>query len=147
MAITLDGLRRLIKTSVRGRRLGLTHDEWLVGPKGTRLAITAATSASTGTQLPNYGHITLTSTESGGTTWQIADPVAGCEVSISITSSSTFAHTVTPENATFATSGGTTGASVILQGGGTAVTLVGISTGVYASRGASPGSTYIDFST
>jgi len=53
MAITLDGLRKFIKTSIHGKRLGLDATERLVGPKGLRLAVTNATSASTGTQLPN----------------------------------------------------------------------------------------------
>lgn len=145
MAITNDGLRKLIKTSVHGRRLGLDQTEHLVGPKGLRYAITAATSASTGTQLPNHGHITITS--SSAKTWQIADPVPGCEVSITLISSAIPTCTITPANATFVSSGSSTGASLAMQGGGTSVTLVGISTGVYANKGASPASTYIDFST
>jgi hypothetical protein len=147
MAKTLAAYRNEILTSVHGRRLGISNDEFLVGQKGMKQVVTAATSASTGTQLPNHGYITLTSTETNGTEWQIADPITGVEVTLTITSSSTYGHTVTPENATFVTSGSSTGASVILQGGGTAVTLFGISTSVYGSKNGSPGSTYIDFST
>jgi len=146
MAQLLPALRALIQTSIYGRRLGLDASDFLIH-KGNRRTVTAATSASTGTQLPNHGYITLTSTETGGTAWQIADPAAGVEVTLTITSSSTYGHTITPENATFATSGGTTGLACIMQGGGTSVTLYGISTSVYGSKGSSPGSTYVDFST
>jgi len=145
MAITLDGLRKFIKTSIHGKRLGLDATERLVGPKGLRLAVTNATSASTGTQLPNYGHITLTS--SNAREWQIADPVAGGEVSLSVVSTGSALMTVTPANATFVTSESSTGASMILKNGGTGVTLIGLSTALYGTRSASPGSTYIDFST
>jgi len=145
MALSLDGLRRLIKTSVHGRRLGLDKDEFLAGPKGIRHAVTEATSASTGTQLPNYGIVRITS--SSAKTWQIADPVAGGEVTLVVQSSAIPSITVTPAAATIVSSGSSTGASVIMQGGGTAVTLVGLSTSVYANKGSSPASTYIDFST
>ena len=147
MALSISQLRAKIQTSIHGRRMGLDNDDLVSGPKGMRQTVTAATSASTGTQLVNYGIITLTSTETNGTEWQIADPIEGGEVTITVTSSSTFAHTITPAAATFVTSISSTGASCILLGGGTSVTLVGLSTSLYGSKGASPGSTYIDFST
>ena len=71
MALSLAQLRAKIQTSIHGRRMGLDNDDCVSGPKGMRQTVTAATSASTGTQLPNYGIITLTSTETGGTGWQI----------------------------------------------------------------------------
>jgi len=145
MAQSLNAIRRLMLTSIKGRRLGLDHDEFLVGPKGMRNVVTAATSLTTGTALPNHGHVTLTS--SNARTWTLTDPEVGCEVSLSITSSSTLLHTITPAAATFVSSASSTGASMILQGGGTGVTLIGLSTALYATRSASPGSTFIDFST
>jgi hypothetical protein len=116
-----------------------------MGVLGTRKVVTNATSASTGTQLPNHGHITITS--SSAKTWEIADPEAGCEVSITVISSAIPDITITPANATFVSSGSSTGASLIMQGGGTSVTLIGISTSVYANTSATPASTFIDFST
>ena len=143
MAQTLDAARKLARTSIHGRRLGLDHDEFLVGVKGIRKVVTNATSSTT--TVPNHGHVTLNSTNAH--TWTLTDPEIGCEVSFSITSTSTLLMTVTPAAATFATSGGTTGLSMILQGGGTGVTLIGLTTGLYGTKSASPGSTYIDFST
>lgn len=145
MAQSLDTLRRLIKTSIHGRRLGLDFDGFLVGFKGVRHVVTNATSLTTGTNLPNHGHITIDSTNAR--TWKLTDPEVGCEVSFTVTSTSTLANTISPVGATFATSAGTTGGSMILQGGGTGVTLIGLTTGLWGTKSASPGSTYIDLST
>ena len=143
-AKTLDALRGNIVTSVHGRRLGFDVDEFMVGSKGFRHVVTVATSATTGTALPNHGVVAINS--SNARTWSITDPEPGCEVKIVSVSSSTLSFTITPAAATFATSGGSTGASAILQGGGTGVVLVGITTGLYAAM-SSPGSTYIDLTT
>ena len=145
MAQSINTIRAGIQTSVHGRRLGLDNDDLLSGPKGIRSVVTAATSATTGTNLPNHGYVTLTS--SSALTYTINDPVAGQEVTITLVSSAIPSITITPVAATFISSGSSTGASVVLQGGGTSVTLYGASTSLYGNKGQTPASTYIDFTT
>lgn len=129
MAISNESLRDERIRSIHGRKLGLDKDDHIVGPRGQRQAVTAATSATTGTQLPSYGHITIDS--SNARTWQIDDPVEGGKVSISSISTSTLGFTIVPENASFQSSASSTGGSIVLRSRA-AVELVGLSTGLYS---------------
>lgn len=130
MAYSLEQLRNVILTSVRGRRLGLDHNDYLVGPKDIRKAITNATSDTTGTPLLNYGFHTVTTTTND--TWTLAAPTVGAEVTLVTGSSSTGTHTITPTNATIISTNGVAGASIAMQGAGAHLKLVGISTGQWA---------------
>ena len=126
MAITLEGLRNVILTSIRGRRLGLDHNEYLVGPKDIRKSITNATSDTTGTALLNYGYHTIVTTTND--TWTLASPTVGAEVFLMTGSSSTGTHTITPTNATIVSTNGVAGASIAMQGAGAHLGLVGLTT-------------------
>lgn len=127
MAITLEALRSLALTSIRGRRLGLDHNDYLVGPKDLRKGITNATSDTTGTALLNYGFHTVTTTTND--TWTLASPTPGVPVTLMTGSSSTGTHTITPTNATIVSTNGVAGGSIAMQGAGAHLTLVGLTTG------------------
>ena len=126
MAISLTQLANNIRTSIHGRRLGLDNDDCLVGPKQFRRPVTAATSDTTGTALPNYGYVTVTTTTNDG--WSLTDPYTGAEVTIVTGSSSTGTHAITPAAATIISSNGVAGSSMSLVGAGAGITLLGLST-------------------
>lgn len=127
MAITLEALRSKSITNIRGRRLGLDHNDYLVGPKDLRRQVLAATSDTTGTALVNYGFHTVTTTTDD--TWTLNSPTIGAEVMLMTGSSSTGTHTITPTNATIISTNGVAGASIAMQGAGAHLGLIGISTG------------------
>lgn len=137
MAISLETLRSLVLTSIRGRRLGLDVNECLVGPKQLRPPITAATSATTGTDLTTYGYNTLVTTTND--TWRLpAPPYVGAEVTLMTGSSSTGIHTVAVSTASASviySSNGIAGQNVVLTGAGQAVKLVGLTTAIWAVAG------------
>ena len=138
MAITLDTLRAERVTSIHGRRLGLDKDEFLVGPKGQRMAVTNATSDTTGTALPNHGVVNVVTTTNDS--WTLSDPVDGCEVHIITGSSSTGIHTILANNAKFISSASSTSPSMTLTGAKGAAHLIGLTTALWkvvASAGTS----------
>lgn len=142
MAFSLAQLRNRMLTSIHGRRFGLDHDEFAVGPKGLRAPITDATSDTTGTNLPNHGMVSLVTTTDD--VWRLTDPVPGCEVTLFCGSSSTGTHAVTPAAATIISSNGIAGSSISMAGAGAVVTLVGLSTALWMLKnalGASTGTT------
>lgn len=137
MAKTLEQLRDLIQTSIHGRRLGLDNSGFMVGVKGLRKQVLAATSDTTGTTIPNNGfHTVVTTTDDG---WPLEDPVAGCEVEIGTASTSTGTHTITPAAATIISTNGVAGSAIAMQGVGAFIRMVGISTAQWlvTSRGGS----------
>ena len=125
---TLEALKSEKMISVHGRRLGIDKDDFLLH-KGSRRAITAATSDTTGTAIPNYGIVSVeTSTDD---TWILTDPVEGCEVHLCTVSTSTGVRTVTCDNATISSTNGIEGASVLLSNRGAYCSLVGLSTALW----------------
>jgi len=133
MAQSLDNARTKIKTSVHGRRLGIDHDENLVGVKAIRKVVTAATSATTGTVLPNHGFVTITS--SNARSFILTDPIPGVEVSFAMLSSGTADVTILPQSATFMSSQNSAGTNLILGNAGRGATLMGLSTALWALSG------------
>ena len=113
-----------MKTSIHGRMAGLDHgDNFMAG--GFRANVTEGTSANQATvDLINNGHVTLSG--SNGSTFTLADPVAGVE--LSITNITTSVKTILPDNATIISSNGIAGSSMILTGIGAGFDLVGYST-------------------
>lgn len=142
-AISLTGLRNAIITSLYGRRIGLDINETLVGPKHLRRAITAATSDTTGTELPNYGYNSVVSTTDD--TWTLAPPYLGAEVTLMTGSSSTGIHSINLTNATAYSTQGIAGSTVVLTGAGAAISLLGISTAIWqvVGRAGSSASNYV----
>ena len=124
MAMTYNFLK-----SIHGRQLALDHDDNLVGPVGFRPRITAATSDTTGTALPNSGIVSVTSTTDD--TWTLTDPMLGCEVKLMTGSTSTGTHTISPVAATILSSVGAAGSGIAMIGGGAAICLVGLSTSLW----------------
>ena len=111
MAFTLEQLRSEGLTSIYGRRLSIDKDDFLVGPKGLRDAITEdITHAATGTTIVNYGMTRITSSANGGSTqaglaYTLQAPVVGARKTIFHYGASTSCHV-------FGMSG-----SAIVQGG------------------------------
>ena len=130
MAFSLENLRSKILTSIHGRRLGLDADGFLVGAKPVRNTVTDATSATTGTDIPNNGLVSVVTTTND--TWTLTDPVPGCEVTLAAGSTSTGTHTVTCDNAVIYSTNGIEGASAVLVSAGAFVTLKGLSTAAWA---------------
>jgi len=126
MATTLANLRAKILTSIHGRRLGLDPDEFLVGQKDIRKVVTNATSDTTGTNILNHGFHTVATTTND--VWALTDPVPGVAVTIATATTSTGNHAIVPAAATIISTNGVAGSSVIMQGIGASVTLMGIST-------------------
>ena len=126
MAQSLDDARTKILTSVHGRRLGIDHAEFLAGVKGIRNVVTEATSATTGTNLPNHGLVSVVTTTND--TWTLTDPEAGVSVKLFTSSTSTGNHNVVPDNATIVSTNGAVGSSIVLQGAGARISLMGLST-------------------
>ena len=116
-------------TSVHGRRLALDHDDNILA-EGVRLNVVAATSDTTGTALPNHGIVSLVTTTNDG--WSLTDPNPGSEVTLMTGSTSTGTHTVTPAAATILSSVGAAGSALAMAGGGASVSLVGLSTSLWA---------------
>ena len=116
-------------TSIHGRRVALDHDDNVLA-EGVRLNVVAATSDTTGTALPNHGIVSLVTTTNDG--WSLTDPNPGSEVTLMTGSTSTGTHTVTPAAATILSSVGAAGSALAMAGGGASVSLVGLSTSLWA---------------
>jgi len=129
MAQTLDAARKLARTSIHGRRLGLDHDEFLVGVKGVRRVVTQATSSTTGTALPNHGLVSVVTTTND--TWSLTDPEVGCEVKIVTGTTSTGIHTISCAAATIHSSVSSTFGEVVLTGGAMHIELTGLTTALW----------------
>ena len=136
MAQTLDQARKLSRTNIHGRRLGMDHDEFMVGVKDIRKVVTNATSDTTGTALPNHGFISVVTTTND--TWVLTDPEVGVSVKLACASTSTGNHIVTPAAAVIISTNGMAGSQILMNGVGAEVELMGLSTALwYASRGGS----------
>ena len=116
-------------TSIHGRRLALDVDDNVLA-SGVRLNVTEATSATTGTALPNNGIVSVVTTTND--TWTLTDPVEGCEVTLMTGSTSTGTHTISPAAATILSSVGAAGSAIAMAGGGASVSLIGLSTSLWA---------------
>ena len=115
-------------TSIHGKRLALDHNDNILA-EGLRLNVTAATSDTTGTALPNHGMVSVTTTTNDG--WALTDPAAGSQVTLMTGSTSTGTHTVTPAAATIVSSIGAAGSAIALIGGGAHISLIGLSTALW----------------
>ncbi len=131
MAQTLHTIRNKIKTSIHGRRLGLTDAEMLAGVKDIQMVVTDATSDTTGTNLPNHGLVSVVTTTNDS--WILTDPIPGVSVQIVTGTSSTGIHTILSDSATFNSSESSTGESVVLTGGNAGMTLRGLTTAIWVA--------------
>lgn len=138
-----ETLRNKMLTSVHGRRLGLTAGssakmEYLVGPDGFQsphgsvFEVQAATSDTTGTNITAYGFQTVDTTTDD--TWLLDPPIVGARKIIYTGSTSTGIRTIKRADNTFAirTSANSTSTTIIAQGGGLSLELIGLTSALYA---------------
>jgi hypothetical protein len=137
-----ETLRNTIKTSVHGRRLGLTagssaNMEYIVGPDGIQsphgavYEVQAATSDTTGTNITGYGLTTVdTSTDD---TWLLDPPIVGVTKTLYTGSTSTGIRTIKRMDNSFAirTTGNSTTTTIVAQAGGITIQLIGVSSAIY----------------
>lgn len=138
MALSLTTIKNSIVTTLYGRRLGLKKvvaadesSEFLAGVGGLQVPITDATSDTTGTNITGYGVTTVdTSTDD---TWLLDNPIAGVEKTLYFGSTSTGIRTVMRKDNTFAirTTAASTLTTIVVQGGGQSIKLIGISSAIY----------------
>lgn len=129
---SLNRLRSKIRTSIHGRRFGLTHTNLLAGHRGQIIPVTAATSDTTGTEIPNSGIASVESTTNDS--FSLQAPEEGCEVTLMSISTSTGVRTVTPASGSIVSTNGVAGASLAINGLGDRITLVGLSTSQYGVK-------------
>lgn len=131
MAQSLETLRNSIITSMRGRRVGIDRNDFLIH-KGHKKAITDIDTGDTGTDVKNYGIVQTLCTGSSQTAqWSMEAPEPGVEVTLinGTSSTGTMQFLTTPNGADILISSvGTTVGVVSLLQGGAAVTLVGLTT-------------------
>lgn len=133
---------RNIKTSIHGRRLGLSSSGYLTSEDGKTKGIDfqhgvvnriqAATSDTTGTNIVAYGMTSVdTSTDD---TWLLDAPIVGVEKILYTGSTSTGIRTIKRTDDSFAiqSSANSTGTTIVAQGGGLVLKLLGVSSALYA---------------
>ena len=142
MAVNLETIRNGAMTSIFGRRLGLKravvtdlNSEMLVGPAEFIKPIYDATSDTTGTNITGYGVTTVDTTTDD--TWLLDNPIPGVRKTIYTGSTSTGIRTIKRADNTFAirTSAASTLTTIVAQGGGLTLELLGISSAIYAIIG------------
>lgn len=135
MAQSLETLRRQVLTSIYGRRLGLSNDEFIVGAKDNKLAIEDI-SSTVATTLLAYGitRILTSGSSQGPTQHNLPAPVPGVFKTICMGSTSTGSvqFLSTPNGASIlSASDGTTKSVINIVGQGGAVMLLGVSTAIW----------------
>lgn len=133
MAQTLENIRALIRTSLHGRRIGLTalNDDYLGGPKEFIRTVQNATSATTGTAINPYGLVTVQSPSSKN--WKLTDPAhPGIVVRFVTNTTSTKVQKVTPVAATIHSTNGLAGSSFTMKGAGAYLELTSLTTALWA---------------
>jgi hypothetical protein len=132
MALSIETLRNAGLTSIHGRRLMLDTNGLIVGTIGSRIPTVDATSDTTGTAITGYGWTNVDSTTDD--TWLLAPPIPGAFKYIYTGSTSTGIRTIIRQSAAFHidSSGGSTGTTIIAQGGALLLTLFGKSSTAYA---------------
>lgn len=132
MASTIQNIRDLICVAAHGSQVGFTAgDGYLAGPADTLRPVTNATSATTGTNLPAYGVVTLYSTT--GDSWILDDPAyAGVAVEIIVVSTDTNNCTVTSTGSNIRTTAGSSFISAVFDAEGEALRLVALTTALWA---------------
>lgn len=137
-----ETLRNTIRTSIHGRRIGLTagssaNMEYIVGPDGFQsphgavYEVQAATSDTTDTNITAYGLTTVdTSTDD---TWLLDPPITGVTKILYTGSTSTGIRTIKRMDSSFAirTTASSTITTIAAQGGGMSLVLIGISSAIY----------------
>lgn len=138
MAYSITTIQNSIETSIYGRRLGLkrlvssdANSQALVGVAAEQLPIADATSDTTGTNITGYGITSVDTTTDDG--WLLDNPIPGVRKVIYTGSTSTGIRTVKRKDNTFAirSSASSTLTTILAQGGGLTLELIGISSALY----------------
>lgn len=134
MPISLLQLGNLVIDSIKGRKLGIDKEGHLVGHRGMRLPEVRGTSDTTGTDLPNYGFVSVVTTTDD--TWRLSDPTQiGLVVTLMTGSSSTGQHSINLKNSVAYSTQGIASSTATLVGMGASLTLVSISTAIWQCIG------------
>jgi hypothetical protein len=134
MAFSLDNLRDKAFTTIFGRRLALDSNDFLVGPKGDRMAIEDLTTVET--TVMNYGvsRVITSGSTQGPTQHALPAPVVGALKYLMLASTSTGSAQFTSTNngaSIMTASDGTTANCVNLRHPGASVTLFGLTTAIW----------------
>jgi hypothetical protein len=147
MALSLGSIQRSIITSIFGSRLGLDQSGYLAGPPDVRRVVTDLTSASTATTIPNNGVVQFTGTSLGtsaaGGTFVLGLPVPGVSVTIANLNANTSAASpgctaftmIRPSTAFVILATDASTLTTINLVPGSAITLTGLTTGLYQVTG------------
>ena len=142
MAQSLETLRsQAMFTSVHGRRLGLTSDDYLAGPKAMKGVVQDLTSASTGTTLNGFGNVNVTGSSllTSAQTFLLPLPIPGVDVNIinvnadssAASPGSTAMTFIRPSTAFVIKSSEGSTMTTINLAAGASVVLTGITTGIF----------------
>lgn len=144
MALTITTIRNSILTSVYGRRLGLDVNERLVGHRGTVTEFEDITTVATTASIYGISRVSVSGSTQGPTQHNLPAPIAGIEKTIFMTSSSTGSQQflTTPNGAQILATAGTSGNCVNLVGPAGSIVLIGISSTLWAIKGAAMNCTY-----
>lgn len=130
--------RSRIRTSIHGARLGLDDDGALVGPIALKKDVRSLTTVSnTGVASHGISRITATGSSQGPVQHYLSAPIPGVELMLTLTSSSTGSHqflSTAAGAAIEASSLGTTVGVINFIGPGGSITLVGLTTALWAIR-------------
>lgn len=122
--------------SLYGRLVGLDENNALLVRQNLRTNTRlAGTSDSTGTKLANNGYVSVVTTTDD--TWQLNEAQKGNVVTLFTASSSTGTHSINLVNSVCYSTVGIAGSTVLLVGAGAYVTLLGLSSAVWALVGRS----------
>ena len=139
MANLLETLKNTaLQTSIRGRRLGLTQDDYLVGVKDLQKQVEDISSTAAST-ISAFGFTRLMSTAASSAIYTVAQHVAGIEKRIAQTSSSTLGFAVRfPSGTNVYTTAGTSFNQLVFAGAGNVVALSALSSAILALVGTLP---------
>lgn len=145
--MALDKHGSEILTSLHGRRLGLDSDGYVVGTPGSRQPIENSTAAST---LAGSGFSYLSGSTASHTLPAPSAPGV-MKIIVNASSVSTATMTITRDSSAHgiwgSTGGDATGAALSLINAGSAVTLIGVSTSLWALASSPPSTLWQSIST
>lgn len=117
-----------IKASLKGRLLGLTHQDAVYAAKGYQAFSESATSGSTGTALKPYGTAYI---ETIGDVHQIEAPYEDSRKTLIVTASGSTNAAIQTASGNFRTTGGSTFTHILFTAKGQYAEIQGLSTSIW----------------
>lgn len=144
MALSITTIRNSILTSLFGRRLGLDTNERLIGNRGVVTEYEDITTVATTASIYGISRVQVSGSSQGPTQHNLPAPIAGVEKALLMTSSSTGSQQFlsTPNGAQILATAGTSGNCVNFVGPAGSIVLIGISSTLWAIKGAAMNCTY-----